>query len=88
MKKIWNKMCDRIVVILAILSMCFLLSGCNSSSEFEPEPKAREPIGYAIVNGERYDIISYSTTCGHPYVKTIDGMEICGAGITVFILND
>ena len=88
MKKIWNKMCDRIVVILAILSACFLISGCNSSSELELEPKAREPIGYAVVNGERYDIIFYSTTYGHPYVKTIDGMEICGAGITVFILND
>lgn len=84
MKKIWNKMCDRIVVILTILSICSFLSGCNSSSE----PKVREPIGYAVVNGERYDITFYATNYGHPYIKTVDGMEICGGGITVFIPND
>lgn len=76
-----------ISVVLIILSICTLTRSSDNSSE-PSEPKTREPIGYAIVNGERYDIIFYSTTYGHPYVKTIDGMEICGAGITVFILND
>ena len=84
MKKIWNKIRDGIVIILAILSTCFLLLGCNSSSE----PKARKPIGYAIINGERYDITFYTTNYGQPLVKTVDGTEICGAGITVFITND
>lgn len=83
-KKVWNKMRDGIVVILAILSVCSLFSGCNSSST----SKEREPIGYAIVNGKRYDITNYATNHGLPYVRTTDGMKIYGAGITVFIPND
>lgn len=85
-KKVWNKMRDGIVVILAILSVCSLFSGCNSSST--SKERERESIGYAIVNGKRYDITSYATNNGHPYVKTVDGMKIYGAGITVFIPND
>ena len=83
-KKIRNKMRDGIVIILAVLSVCSFLSGCNSSSE----PKTREPIGYAIVNGERYYITNYATNHGFPYIRTTDGMKIYGGGITVFIPND
>lgn len=85
-KKVWNKMRDGIVVILAILSVCSLFSGCNSSST--SKERERESIGYAIVNGKRYDITFYATNNGHSYVKTVDGMKIYGAGITVFIPND
>lgn len=69
------------IVIWSIFVACVHIMSNNNSSE----PKAREPIGYAIVNGERYDITFYATNNGHPYVKTVDGMKICGAGITVFI---
>ena len=85
-KKVWNKIRDGIVVILAILSACLFFSGCNSSST--PKEHEREPIGYAIVNGERYDITNCTTNHGFPYIRTVDGMKICGAGITVFILKD
>lgn len=85
-KKVWNKMRDGIVVILAILSMCSLFSGCNSSST--SKECERESIGYAIVNGKRYDIINYTTNYNFPYVWTTDGMKIYGAGITVFIPKD
>lgn len=85
-KKVWNKMRDGIVVIFAILSMCSLFSGCNSSST--SKECERESIGYALVNGKRYDIINYATNHGFPYVWTTDGMKIYGAGITVFIPKD
>lgn len=85
-KKVWNKMRDGIVVILAILSVCSLFSGCNSSSTSKEHE--RESIGYAIVNGKRYDIINYTTNHGFPYIRTTDGMKIYGAGITIFIPND
>lgn len=85
-KKVRNKIHDGIVVILAILSACLLFSGCNSSST--PKEHEREPIGYAIVNGERYDITNCTTNHGFPYIRTVDGMKIYGAGITVFILKD
>lgn len=71
--------------ILVILSVCTLIKNRSNDA---PEPKAREAIGYAIVNGKRYDITFYATNNGHPYVKTVDGMKICGAGITVFIPED
>lgn len=73
-----------ISVVLINLSVYALTRGSDNSSE-PSEPKMHEPIGYAIVNGERYDIIHYATNHGLPYVETIDGMKICGAGITVFI---
>lgn len=85
-KKVWNKMRDGIVVVLAILSVCSLFSGCNSSST--SKERERELIGYAIVNGKRYDITNYATNYGFPYVRTTDGMKIYGAGITVFIPKD
>ena len=85
-KKVRNKIRDGIAVILAILSACLLFSGCNNSST--PKEHKREPIGYAIVNGERYDITNYATNHGFPYIRTVDGMKIYGAGITVFILKD
>lgn len=50
--------------------------------------RERESIGYAIVNGKRYDITNYATNHGFPYVWTTDGMKIYGAGITVFIPKD
>lgn len=78
-KKVRNKIHDGIVVILAILSACLLFSGCNSSST--PKEHEREPIGYAIVNGERYDITNCTTNHGFPYIRTVDGMKIYGAGI-------
>lgn len=71
-------------VIAAILIMFSLFTPVNSGNDIS-EPQAREAIGYAIVNGERYDITFYATNNGHPYVKTVDGMKICGADITVFI---
>ena len=58
------------------------------SSNNSSEPQVCEAIGWAIVNGKRYDITYYATNNGHPYVKTVDGMKICGAGITVFIPED
>lgn len=73
-----------ISLILVILSVCTFISNRDNTSE----PQAREAIGYAIVNGKRYDITFYATNNGYPYVKTVDGMKICGAGITVFIPND
>jgi uncharacterized protein YceK len=82
-KKVWNKMRDGIVVILAILSVCLLFSGCNSSSTSKEHE--REPIGYAIVNGERYDITNWGAYGGHPYIKTVDGMRIEGCGITIYL---
>lgn len=85
-KKVRNKIRDGIVVILAILSVCLLFSGWNSSSTSKEHE--RESIGYAIVNGERYDITRYATNYGIPYVWTTDGMKIYGVGITVFIPKD
>ena len=85
-KKVRNKIRDGIVVMLAILSMCLFFSGCNSSStskEYE-----RKSIGYAIINGKRYDITNYATNHDFPCVWTTDGMKIYGAGITVFIPKD
>lgn len=87
MRKIVSGVLIVVSVVLIILSICTLTRGSDNSSE-PLEPKTREPIGYAIVNGKRYDITFYATNNGHPYVKTVDGMKICGAGITVFILND
>lgn len=87
MRKIVSGVLIVISVVLIILSICTLTRGSDNSSE-PSEPKMREPIGYAIVNGKRYDITCYATNNGHPYVKTVDGMKICGAGITVFIPND
>nr|DAJ89209.1 MAG TPA: SurA N-terminal domain [Caudoviricetes sp.] len=81
MKKVRNKIRDGIVAILAILSACLLFSGCNNSST----SKEREPIGYAIVNGERYDITRYAINHGLPYIWTTDGTQIIGTGIMVFI---
>lgn len=86
MRKIVSGVLVVVSVVLTILSICTLTRSYNSSES--SESKMREPIGYAIVNGERYDITRYATNHGLPYVETIDGMEICGAGITVFILND
>ena len=71
--------------ILVILSVCTLIKNCSNDAS---EPQTHEAIGYAIVNGKKYDITFYATNNGHPYVKTVDGMKICGAGITVFISND
>lgn len=76
--------CGIITITLVILLASLFFTSCNNSSE----PKERELIGYAIINGERYDITRYATNHGLPYVETIDGMKICGAGITVFIPND
>lgn len=73
-----------ISLILVVLSVCTFISGRDDT----PESQACETIGYAIVNGKRYDITCYATNNGHPYVKTVDGMKICGAGITVFIPED
>ena len=87
MRKIVSGVLIVVSVVLTILSICTLTRSSDNSSE-SSESKMREPIGYAIVNGERYDITRYATNHGLPYVETIDGMEICGAGITVFILND
>lgn len=84
MRKIVSGVLIVISVVLIILSICTLTRGSDNSSE-PSEPKTREPIGYAIVNGERYDITRYATNHGLPYVETIDGMKIYGAGITVFI---
>lgn len=85
-KKVWNKMRGGIIVMLAILSACLLFSGCNGSSTSKEHE--RESIGYAIVNGKRYDITNYATNHGFPYVWTIDGMKIYGANITIFIPKD
>lgn len=71
--------------ILVALSVCTLIKNRSNDA---PEPKAREAIGYAIVNGKRYDISRYATNNGHPYVWTTDGTQIIGAGITVFIPED
>ena len=87
MRKIVSGVLIVVSVVLIILSICTLTRSSDNSSE-PSEPKMREPIGYAIVNGERYDITFYTTNYGHPYVKTVDGTEIFGAGITVFITND
>ena len=85
-KKVWNKMRGGIIVMLAILSACLLFSGCNGSSTSKEHE--RESIGYAIVNGERYDITNYATNHGFPYVWTTDGMKIYGANIIIFIPKD
>lgn len=87
MRKIVSGVLIVISVVLIILSICTLTRGSDNSSE-PSEPKTREPIGYAIVNGERYDIVGYETIHGTPRVHTVDGMKICGAGITVFIPKD
>ena len=84
MRKIVGGACGVIAIILVILLVSSLFTSCNNSSE----PKVREPIGYAIVNGERYDITNYATNHGFPYIRTTDGMKIYGASITVFIPND
>lgn len=75
-------------LVSATLIILFICAFIKNGSEDTPEPQVCEPIGYAIVNGERYDISRYATNNGHPYVWTTDGMEIIGAGITVFIPND
>lgn len=85
-RKVLKALCIGLVVasvIWGLFVVCTRVMRNNNSSE----PR-REAIGYAIVNGKRYDITSYATNNGHPYVKTVDGMKICGAGITVFIPED
>lgn len=84
MRKIVGGACGVIAIILVILLVSSLFTSCNNSSE----PKTREPIGYAIVNGERYDITCYATNYGIPYIWTTDGTKILGMGITVFIPED
>lgn len=84
MRKIVGGACGVIAIILVILLVSSLFTSCNNSSE----PKTREPIGYAIVNGERYDITRYATNYGIPYIWTTDGTKILGMGITVFIPED
>lgn len=76
------------LVVFGIIWSLFVVCAHIMSSSNSSEPQAREAIGWAIVNGKRYDITFYATNNGHPYVKTVDGMKICGAGITVFIPND
>lgn len=86
-RKVRRALCIGLVmasVIWGLFVVCTRVMRNNNSSE----PQARETIGYAIVNGKRYDITFYATNNGHPYVKTVDGMKICGAGITVFIPED
>ena len=87
MRKIVSGMLIVVSVVLIILSICTLTRSSDNSSE-PSEPKMREPIGYAIVNGERYDITNYATNHDFPCVWTTDGMKIYGAGITVFIPKD
>lgn len=84
MRKIVSGVLIVVSVVPINLSVYALTRGSDNSSE-PLEPKPCESIGYAIVNGERYDITRYTTNHGLPYVETIDGMKICGAGITVFI---
>ena len=86
-RKVQRALCIGLVVASVIWGLFVVCTRvmCNNNSS---EPQAREAIGYAIVNGKRYDITSYATNNGHPYVKTVDGMKICGAGITVFIPED
>lgn len=83
-KKVRKALCIGLVVASAIWGLFVVCTRvmCNNNSS---EPKVREPVGYAIVNGERYDISRYATNNGHPYVWTTDGTQIIGAGITVFI---
>lgn len=76
------------LVVFGIIWSLFVVCAHTMSSSNSSEPQAREAIGWAIVNGKRYDITYYATNNGHPYVKTVDGMKICGAGITVFIPED
>lgn len=76
------------LVVFGIIWSLFVVCAHIMSSSNSSEPQAREAIGWAIVNGKRYDITYYATNNGHPYVKTVDGMKICGAGITVFIPED
>lgn len=86
--KIVSKIMSGVLVVLSVIAviliMFSLFTPVNSGNDTS-EPQAREAIGYAIVNGKRYDIAFYATNNGHPYVKTVDGIKICGAGITVFI---
>lgn len=86
MRKIVSGVLIVVSVVLIILSICTLTRSSDNSSE-PSEPKMREPIGYAIVNGEKYDIVHWGTINGHPYIKTVDGMRIDGAGITVYLPN-
>lgn len=74
-----------LIIVSAALISLSVYTLVKSHSNDTPEPKAREAIGYAIVNGKRYDITRYATNNGHPYVWTTDGTQIIGAGITVFI---
>lgn len=86
-KKVRKALCIGLVaagVIWGLFVVCVHAMSNNNSSE----PRVREAIGYAIVNGKRYDISRYATNNGHPYVWTTDGMQIIGAGITVFIPDD
>ena len=86
MSKLLMKILSGLTVLVgAMLIILFICAFIRNGSEDTPEPQVREPIGYAIVNGKRYDIAFCATNNGHPYVKTVDGMKICGAGITVFI---
>lgn len=52
---VWKRSgaCGIIAITLVILLASLFFTSCNNSSE----PKEREPIGYAIVNGEKYDIV-------------------------------
>lgn len=83
-KKVRKALCIGLVVASVIWGL-FVVCTCAMRNSNSSESQAREAIGYAIVNGKRYDITFYATNNGHPYVKTVDGMKICGAGITVFI---
>lgn len=86
-KKVRKALCIGLVVFGIIWSL-FVVCAHIMSSNNSSEPQVCEAIGWAIVNGKRYDITYYATNNGHPYVKTVDGVKICGAGITVFIPED
>lgn len=86
-KKARKALCIGLVAAGAIWGL-FVVCVHAMSNNNSSEPRVREAIGYAIVNGERYDISRYATNNGHPYVWTTDGMQIIGAGITVFIPDD
>lgn len=86
-KKVRKALCIGLVVagvIWGLFTLCVHIMSNNDSSELQ----VREPVGYAIVNGERYDITRYATNYGIPYIWTTDGTKILGMGITVFIPND
>lgn len=86
-KKVRKALCIGLVVASVIWGLFVVCTRAMRNSN-SSEPQAREAIGYAIVNGKRYDISRYATNNGHPYVWTTDGTQIIGAGITVFIPED